>query len=97
MFLNLFFPVAIMEIYIALMLKLTRLSGTRMFGLILVDSLPLNQRVDSVAFPVVVNFLYEPSPDGFKHIATAEVLKQAENASSDQTPAPKMARGSQNW
>ncbi len=42
-------------------------------------------------------FLIEPSPDGFKPLANAEVLKPAVNVSQDQTSNPRLGGAAQNW
>jgi outer membrane protein assembly factor BamB len=42
-------------------------------------------------------YVIEPSPTGFKPLATAEVLKPAGSADSNQTAPTGMGGGSQNW
>jgi outer membrane protein assembly factor BamB len=42
-------------------------------------------------------YLIEPSPSGFKPLASAEVLKTAVNTDNNQTAAPKPGGGTQNW
>ncbi|MBK7131565.1 MAG: PQQ-binding-like beta-propeller repeat protein [Bacteroidales bacterium] len=43
-------------------------------------------------------YVIEPSPEGFKPLATAEVLKPAETTGTDQTAAPSRTGGAaQNW
>jgi hypothetical protein len=43
-------------------------------------------------------FLIEPSPEGFKPLATAELLKAAETTNTDQTtPQSRMGGGALNW
>jgi hypothetical protein len=42
-------------------------------------------------------YLIEPSPDGFKPIATAEVLKRDATTNNNQTTNPRMGGGDLNW
>jgi outer membrane protein assembly factor BamB len=42
-------------------------------------------------------YVIEPSPDGFKPLATAEVLKPLVNSENNQTNSPPMGGAAQNW
>lgn len=42
-------------------------------------------------------YVIEPSPSGFKPLATAEVLKTSSNSDNDQTTPSRMGGVAQNW
>jgi len=42
-------------------------------------------------------YVIEPSPEGFKPLATAEVLKPVEASTTDPTPPSRMGGAAQNW